>query len=83
MADPLNPPAPSRRALLNGSFLKDLMGPSELPGQPVRSLAVPAAKPSTTQPPLAEVQVYGSNRPVTPLSVEDAAGESPPPWSRK
>jgi hypothetical protein len=78
----------SRRDLLKGGFLKDLMGTSERPGLGPSQRAKPATEalieqPPPSQPPLAEVQVYGSERSVAPLSVEHASGESPPPWSRK
>jgi hypothetical protein len=85
MADPM-----SRRALLSGGFLKELVSPSADPQE--QPLGAPVAKPvapadpqtqAVMEPPLAEVHVYGTARPAPTLSVEAALGESPPPWSRR
>lgn len=81
MADPL-----SRRALLSGSFLKELTSPSaKEPSLVVEPSAARSKAPVhlATEPPLAEVHVYGTARPAPSLSVEASDGESPPPWSRR
>ena len=83
MADPM-----SRRALLSGGFLKELV-PSLAEKRP-REAAVQAKAPPqpeegtpSSEPPLSEVLVYGTARPAPTLSVEAALDESPPPWSRR
>lgn len=78
MADPVKAAELSRRALLRGRFFEGLSTPAA-PEQPLRPQS--AAAP-LSEPPLSEVHVHGSARPVPTLSVESGAGESPPPWSR-